>query len=421
MFNVGNERRQRAFISKFAVLIKKGNISMKTKHLLINIVLWATLLLASCSSDDVRVGELRTESQSVELGNAKPVDVNITIGAGALVVTGSAEKLLEADFTYNVAKLKPEVEFTDGTLVVQHPNVRGYRTLQDIKEFRNEWDLRLNNDVPMNLSLGMGAGTSDLQLADLSLTGLDVMLGAGESTLDLSGDWAHDLHASITTGASRVTLRLPKNVGVRVEIDSGASVVTTSGLKQDGNTYVNDAYGVSSFTLEIVMETGIGQINLEVKEEQTQEDPGAASISGWIWHDQCNSGKDGQPAPVTTPPGCVKEDSPLGLYHANGILATDEPLIEGVVVTLGKGACPSTGLAETTTIITDLSYMFTSLNAGKYCVSIDPQREPNFSILRPGEWAYPVVTQNVIGITVTVTPGEYKGMVNFGWDYQFRP
>jgi hypothetical protein len=182
-------------------------------------------------------------------------------------VTGGAKKLLEADFTYNVAKLKPEVEFTDGTLVVQHPDVRGYRTLQDIRDFRNEWDLRLNNDVPMNLSLEMGAGTSDLQLADLSLTGLDVMLGAGECTLDLSGDWARDLRASVNTGASRVTLRLPKNVGVHVEIVPGASVVTTFGLKQDGNAYVNDAYGVSSVSLQVVMETGIGQINLEVAGE----------------------------------------------------------------------------------------------------------------------------------------------------------
>jgi hypothetical protein len=240
---------------------------MKTKHLLINVVLLAALLLVSCSSDDVKVGELRTESKSVELGDARSVSVKIKMGADDLVVTGGAEKLLEADFTYNVAKLKPEVEFTDGTLIVQHPNVRGYRTLQDIKEFRNEWDLRLNNDVPMNLSLEMGAGTSDLQLADLSLTGLDVMLGAGECTLDLSGDWARDLRASIKTGASRVTLRLPKNVGVRVEIVSGASVVTTFGLKQDGNAYVNDAYGVSSVTLQIVMEPGIGQINLEVASE----------------------------------------------------------------------------------------------------------------------------------------------------------
>jgi|GEM_PF-2539002 len=149
--------------------------------------------------------------------------------------------------------------------------------------------------------------------------------------------------------------------------------------------------------------------------------PWSASISGWIWHDQCESGKDGQPAPVTTPSGCVKEDSPLGLYHADGVLAVDEPLIKGVVVTLGEGACPSTGLAEMTTIVTDLSYMFTSLKAGTYCVSIDPQREPNFSILRPGAWTYPVVTQGVISTTVTLTSGEYKGMVNFGWDYRFQP
>jgi len=70
------------------------------------------------------VGELRTESKSVELGDAGSVSVKIKMGAGNLAVTGGAEKLLEADFAYNVAKLKPEVEFTDGALVVQHPEVR---------------------------------------------------------------------------------------------------------------------------------------------------------------------------------------------------------------------------------------------------------------------------------------------------------
>ena len=155
--------------------------------------------------------------------------------------------------------------------------------------------------------------------------------------------------------------------------------------------------------------------------EPGKEDPGSAMISGWVWHDQCDSGKDGRPAPAATPPGCVEEVSPLGSYLADGVLATDEPLIEGVVVTLGEGACPSTGLAETSTIITDLSYSFSSLKAGTYCVSIDPQREPNFSILRPGIWTYPAITQEVISATVQVTQGEYKGMVNFGWDYQFQP
>lgn len=240
---------------------------MNTKHLLINVLLLAALLLASCvSSDDVRVGELRTESKSVELGDAKSVHVKMVLGAGDLVVTGGAKKLLEADFTYNVAKLKPEVEFTDGTLVVQHPDVRGYRSPQDIKDFRNEWDLRLNNDVPMNLSLEMGAGTSDLQLAGLSLTGLNVTLGAGKSTVDLTGNWARDLNIAIDAGAGDITLRLPRDVGARVKVAAGVGTIESPGLKQDGNIYTNAAYGVSDVTLQIDVQAGVGQINLEVQE-----------------------------------------------------------------------------------------------------------------------------------------------------------
>jgi hypothetical protein len=245
---------------------KKENRIMKTNHLLIELVLLGALLLTSCSSADVRVGELRTESKSVELGDAESVRVKMVLGAGDLVVTGGAKKLLEADFTYNVAKLKPEVEFTDGTLVVQHPDVRGYRTLQDIRDFRNEWDLRLNNDVPMNLSLEMGAGTSDLQLAGLSLTSLDVTLGAGKSTVDLSGDWTRDLDATIKTGAAIVTVRLPKEVGVRVEVEPSPTAVNASGLTKDGNVYTNAAYGVSDVTLRINIKAGIGQLYLEVAE-----------------------------------------------------------------------------------------------------------------------------------------------------------
>jgi len=236
---------------------------MNTKHLLINILLLAALLLASCvSSDDVKVGELRTESKSVELGDAKSVRVKMVLGAGNLVVTGGAEKLLEADFTYNVAKLKPEVEFTDGTLVIQHPDVNGYRSLQDIKDFRNEWDLHFNNDVPINLSLEMGAGTSDLQLAGLSLTGLDVKLGAGTCTVDLSGDWAQDLNVAIDTGAANITVILPKDVGVRVEVAAGLGRIEASGLKQNGYVYTNEAFGTSEATLHITIQAGIGQINL---------------------------------------------------------------------------------------------------------------------------------------------------------------
>jgi hypothetical protein len=232
------------------------------------LVLLGGLLLAGCNPG-VRVGALQTESRSVELGDAKSVRVDITMGAGDLNVTGGAEKLLEADFSYNVSRLKPEVAFTNGTLVVRQPDATGMPNLLGITDFRNEWDLQLLDGVPMELKVDMGAGSSDLQLRGLSLTRLDVKLGAGDYTIDLSGDWARDVDVAIEAGAASVRLRLPRDIGARVEIESGPHTVTATGLTQDGAVYTNAAYGQSDATLQIDMEVGVGQIVLEVDQAAT--------------------------------------------------------------------------------------------------------------------------------------------------------
>jgi hypothetical protein len=244
---------------------------MKPNHLLINLVLFAALLLAGCSSR-ARVGALRSESQSVELGDAESVRVKILLGAGDVEVTGGAEKLLEADFTYNVADQKPEVTYKNGTLVVRQPNIDGLPDLRGITDYRNEWGLRLNDQVPMDLFVDMGGGVSNLQLAGLSLTRLDVILGAGISTIDLSGDWVRDLDVTIETGAADITVRLPREVGARVEVESGPHTIETTGLTQDGEVYTNAAYGVSEVTLQVNVEAGIGQINLQVEQAAATPD-----------------------------------------------------------------------------------------------------------------------------------------------------
>ena len=238
---------------------------MKTNHLLITLLLVVALSLAGCSSR-ARVGALRTESRSVELGDAKSVRVEINMGAGDLQVTGGAEKLLDADFNYNVAALKPIVTYTDGTLTVRQRDVNGLPALQGITDYRNEWGLRLSDAVPMDLRVDLGAGSSNLKLAGLPLTGLDVSLGAGEDNIDLSGDWVRDLHVTINTGAANITLRLPRDVGVRVKVEPGPNMIEATGLTKDGDIYTNDAYGVSEVTMEIDMEAGIGRLNLEVEE-----------------------------------------------------------------------------------------------------------------------------------------------------------
>ena len=247
---------------------------MKTNKLTLVLILVAALLLAGCSSS-LRVGALQTESQSVELGDAKSVGVKILFAAGNLQLSGGAEELLQADFTYNVAELKPEVAYKNGTLVIRGPETkRVFNPIPDfrgISDFRNEWGLRLNNQVPMDLSVEMGAGNSDLQLSGLSLNGLDVSLGAGTYSIDLSGDWARDLDVTIDAGLANVSVRLPNEVGARVKVESGLYTIETSGLAKDGDVYTNAAYGASDVTLRVDVQGGLGQINLVVDESKQAE------------------------------------------------------------------------------------------------------------------------------------------------------
>ena len=188
------------------------------------------------------------------------------MGAGNLQLTGGADQLLESDFAYNVAKLKPQVRYTAGMLVVEQPDANGLPILEGITDFRNEWSLRLSDRVPMDLSVELGAGAGNLELAGLLLTGLDVSLGAGEYMIDLSGDWERDVDATMETGAANISLKLPSEVGVHVEVESGPNIVNATGLRRDGNLYTNAAYGISDVTLHIDIQSGIGQINLEVED-----------------------------------------------------------------------------------------------------------------------------------------------------------
>ena len=181
-----------------------------------------------------------------------------------------------------------------------------------------------------------------------------------------------------------------------------------------------NAVGLPAGNYAVVVNGVRGSFKLDVDNVPpvTSSPDAPASVSGWVWHDLCAvSGEGG--GPIKPSAGCVQVG---GLYRANGIKESNEPPIGDVKVKLGQGACPSSSpLMEMTTITTDLSYSFTDLKPGTYCISIDPLQEPNAWKLLPGGWTYPAVVDGPIGTTVTLKSGENKFDVNFGWDYQFLP
>jgi uncharacterized protein DUF2154 len=229
---------------------------------LVVLMVAAALFLGSCGTQ--RIGEIQREGRAVDLEDARSVVAKLRMGAGELNVSSGADALMEADFSYNVADWKPEVSYDlsgdTGELSVEQGSGGGIPG----GDARNEWDIRFNEAVPTDLHLEMGAGESNLDLDSLTLMGLDLQMGAGETTVDLTGDYGQDLEASIQGGVGEATVLLPSEVGVRAKAEGGIGKIDAQGLQREGDSYVNDAYGDSDVTLEVDVQGGVGQINLEV-------------------------------------------------------------------------------------------------------------------------------------------------------------
>jgi uncharacterized protein DUF2154 len=221
------------------------------------------LFVGACGTQEV--GELQRESQSVDLENARSVRAQLRMGAGELNVTGGADRLMEADFSYNVANWEPEVNYDvsgdTGELSVEQGQGEGPPITGDA---RNEWEVRFNDEVPTDLSVQMGAGESDLDLDSLTLEGLKLQMGAGKTTVDLTGDYAKGYDARIQGGVGEATVMLPSGVGVEAKAQGGLGKINAEGLERVGDSYVNEAYGESDITLHVDVQGGVGEINLEV-------------------------------------------------------------------------------------------------------------------------------------------------------------
>jgi hypothetical protein len=223
-----------------------------------------TMSIGCTAAGSIPVGPLRTENVTEQLGAAKSVSAKVTMGAGELNVAGGASQLLEATFEYNVDAWKPQVSYSvngsQGALAITQPSTTGTPS----GDVRYTWDLKLNNQVPLDLSTTLGAGRSTLDLSRLNLTALAVKCGAGEATVDLSGAWKQNVSGTISAGVGRLTLLLPRDTGVQVNVTHGLGSVTATGLSQNGNAYSNEAFGQSSTTLLLSVQGGVGEVNLRV-------------------------------------------------------------------------------------------------------------------------------------------------------------
>lgn len=217
--------------------------------------------LTGCVVDLNPPGPTRSETRSVALDNSEMVRVELKMGAGELQVRGGSPKLMEAEFRYNRERWRPEIHYDAsafrGHLIVEQPSGSGSGN-----HSKYEWDLRFNDDKPIDMEVHFGAGEGRLDLGSLSLRSLEVHMGVGELRVDLRGTPKKDYDVHIRGGVGEATVYLPEGVGVIAEAKGGIGGISTRGLHKRDNEWVNDAYGHAKTTIRLDIHGGIGAINL---------------------------------------------------------------------------------------------------------------------------------------------------------------
>jgi len=174
---------------------------------------------------------------------------------------------------------------------------------------RGRFDFELSPDIPTDLRLRVGAAASRLRLGGLSLTSFELLTGAsdtevrfatpnrvrmsnmtlkagaadfeasglgnarfdrldfsgaiGHAVLDFSGKWERGATATIQVGVGELTIRVPRDLGVRLERSSLLLSLDAGEFEKVDGVYFSPNWEEAAVRLEIDLEAALGSVKIE--------------------------------------------------------------------------------------------------------------------------------------------------------------
>jgi hypothetical protein len=254
----------------------------------------------------------RTVESSRSLRDSAEHRVNVHYGPGRIdVVATDAPVLYSMNLRYDEASASPLHRY-DASARVLTVGVEGDRprfSRNGDEDAKGEMRLSLSRSVPIDLSLDLGATKGALDLGGLSLLSLrldsgasdmqvdfstpnklrmrsfDVDVGAasfearnlananapaihvhggvGSVDLGLGGTWTQDINLRVDLTLGKLTLHVPREVGVRVEVEKVLASFDDQGLQKRGDAYYSENWDRAKYHLQLHAQTTIGGIEID--------------------------------------------------------------------------------------------------------------------------------------------------------------
>ncbi len=207
-------------------------------------------------------GRVETETLSLPLEGATEAEIRVDYGAGELRIEGGSTELLDGTF-------ESGVEHT-----LQHRDERAILRLRSPSVVvwpwgwspgtTRRWRLRLNDRIPMILSVHSGASDCRLNLEQLNVTRLDIESGASSLDVTLPAQ-AGETDVRVSTGAASMNMRVPEGVAARIRVAGALSSthVDRARFPRQDDIYMSPDYDTAANRVNIRVDTGVGSISID--------------------------------------------------------------------------------------------------------------------------------------------------------------
>ena len=183
-------------------------------------------------NDGGHISHLHDGSMALELARGVPLDLTLELGAtkAELDLSGLTLDKLRLDAGASESEARFDV-----------PNPHPMRRL----------------DIQVGAARFRGA---DLANANAPLVSVDA--GVGGVDLDFGGHWTQDIDLDLQVALGGSTIRVPSDVGVRVELERAFASFDRDGLRKRGNAWVSDNWDEAAHHLVVRGSAAFGRLTI---------------------------------------------------------------------------------------------------------------------------------------------------------------
>lgn len=240
------------------------SISLKTTLILLALIFIIPVIFAinPFTKNPLSTEKLTISEPLSDLTKAKVIidfpATNLNIKAAK-----NSSKLIEGEISFSKAADKPKVEveesFGQRIVKISQPTSNG---LPFISSLRNETQLFLTDQIPLEIQINTGASKEKIDLSALRVDYLEINSQASDLNIAFNG--LYSSRAKIKTKASNLNIKIPKDAATRITIDSKVKNLSIdSRFEKKNGEYKTKDFDKAFTRLDIRIESVAGSITIK--------------------------------------------------------------------------------------------------------------------------------------------------------------